>query len=127
MPSTALTSPLYDDAAGRLVRPYTVSGGRTRPSSHFDLLTMVMATPHHPQPLLGPDHSQVLRLCGGPVTVAEISAHVRLPAIVTKVLLSDLVDCGAVTTRDPRPAPLGGGRSDRELLEAVLDGLRKRL
>ena len=35
---------LLDDDAGRLVRPYTVCGGRTRPTSDFDLLTLVRAT-----------------------------------------------------------------------------------
>lgn len=118
--------PWLDDAAGRLIRPYTVSNGRTRPTTEFDLLTMVRATGSRPQSYLGPDHAQVLGLCGGPMSVAEIAAHVRLPAVVTKVLLSDLMDCGAVTVR--APAPVGGADpTDRDLLEAVLHGLRKRL
>ena len=33
-----------DEAAGRLVRPYTVSNGRTQPSTRMELLSMVMAT-----------------------------------------------------------------------------------
>ncbi|WP_340556533.1 DUF742 domain-containing protein [Streptomyces sp. GSL17-111] len=121
-----------DGAAGRLVRPYTVCGGRTRPSSAFDLLTLVMATgrgagaAHHPG-VLGPEHARVLRLCAGPTPVAEIAAHIRLPAVVTKVLLSDLLDCGAVTARAPAPYGHGRGRTDRDLLEAVLHGLRTRL
>ncbi|MGW8377383.1 DUF742 domain-containing protein [Streptomyces sp. ODS28] len=120
--------PWLDDQAGRLVRPYTVSNGRTQPSAHFDLLTLVMATGSRPQGYLGPDHNQVLGLCGGPpVSVAELAAQIRQPAVVTKVLLSDLVDCGAVTARAPARAPLGPNPNDRDLLEAVLDGLRKRL
>ena len=114
-----------DDKAGRLVRPYTVSNGRTRPSAHFDLLTMVMATGSEPRNYLGPDHAQVLELCDGPMSVAELSAHVRLPAVVTKVLLSDLVDCGAITTKAPRT--VAAVPNDQDLLEAVLHGLRKRL
>ncbi|NGO68425.1 DUF742 domain-containing protein [Streptomyces boncukensis] len=119
--------PLLDDDAGRLVRPYTASNGRTRPSAHFDLMTLVMATGARPQGYLGPDHAQVLGLCCGPVSVAELASRIRLPAVVTKVLLSDLADCGAISTRAPAPAPLGPDPTDRELLEAVLDGLRKRL
>ncbi|MBW1600134.1 DUF742 domain-containing protein [Streptomyces sp. JJ38] len=119
--------PWLDAAAGRLVRPYTVCEGRTRPSAAFDLLTLVMATGRGPRAQLGPEHARVLRLCGGPVSVAEIAAHVRLPAVITKVVLSDLVDCGAVTARDPTPRVQGPGRSDRDLLEAVLHGLRTRL
>ncbi|MCX4636889.1 DUF742 domain-containing protein [Streptomyces sp. RPA4-5] len=114
-----------DDAAGRLIRPYTVSNGRTRPTAHLDLLTMVMATGSGPRGDVGPDHAQVLGLCEGPRSVAELAAHLRLPAVVTKVLLSDLVDCGALTTRAPRP--MSPSPNDRDLLEAVLHGLRKRL
>lgn len=114
-----------DGDAGRLIRPYTVSGGRTRPTGRFDLLTMVMATGSRPHSQLGPDHAQVLSLCGGPTSVAEIAAHIRQPAVVTKVLLSDLLDCGAVTTKEP--ALLGTNRTDLDLLKAVLHGLRNRL
>ncbi|MFF3286692.1 DUF742 domain-containing protein [Streptomyces sp. NPDC003023] len=117
-------SPFLDDAAGRLIRPYTVSGGRTRPTTALDLLSMVMATGAAPQVHLGPEHTVALGLCHGPTSVAEISAHLRLPAVVTKVLLSDLVDCGAVTARAPRSHDTS---TDRSLLEAVLDGLRRRL
>ncbi|NLU70647.1 DUF742 domain-containing protein [Streptomyces sp. HNM0574] len=120
-------APWLDGDAGRLVRPYTVSDGRTRPSAQFDLMTLVMATESRPQSYLGPDHTHVLDLCGGPVSVAEIAAQIGQPVVVTKVLLSDLVDCGAVTTREPTRVPLGPNPTDRELLEAVLDGLRKRL
>ncbi|MEU1301823.1 DUF742 domain-containing protein [Streptomyces shenzhenensis] len=115
-----------DDAAGRLVRPYTVSNGRTRPSSHFDLLTMVMATGTRPETYLGPDYDQVLALCDAPMSVAEVAAHLRLPAVITKVLLSDLVTHRALTTRAPRVVE-AASPTDRNLLEAVLHGLRKRL
>ncbi|QIP83468.1 DUF742 domain-containing protein [Streptomyces sp. Tu 2975] len=123
MPSPT-DGPLLDDAAGRLIRPYTVSGGRTRPTAALDLLSLVMATGAPPQAHLGPEHTTALGLCHGPTSVAEISAHLRLPAVVTKVLLSDLVDCGAVTARAPRSHDTP---TDRSLLEAVLDGLRRRL
>lgn len=122
-----LEGPWLDDDAGRLIRPYTVSNGRTKPTSQFDLLTLVMATGDRPNNYLGPDHSHVLKLCGGPVSVAEIAAQIAQPAVVTKVLLSDLVDCGAITSRAPGRAPLGDDPTDRDLLEAVLDGLRRRL
>ncbi|MFE3068403.1 DUF742 domain-containing protein [Streptomyces sp. NPDC059247] len=116
--------PWLDDAAGRLIRPYTVSGGRTEPTTALDLLSMVRATGASPQAHLGPEHSLALGLCENPTSVAEIAAHLRLPAVVTKILLSDLVDCGALTAR----APLHHAHpTDRSLLEAVLDGLRRRL
>jgi hypothetical protein len=113
-----------DGDAGRLIRPYTVSNGRTSPSTRLDLLSMVMATGGVQQATLEPDHAQALALCHQPASVAEIAARLRLPAIVTKVLLSDLVDCGAVTARFPCSF---NGASDRILLERVLDAQRQRL
>ncbi|MFF9065711.1 DUF742 domain-containing protein [Streptomyces sp. NPDC014891] len=116
--------PWLDDAAGRLIRPYTVSGGRTEPTAALDLLSLVMATGASPQAHLGPEHGLALGLCSGPTSVAEVAAHLRLPAGVTKVLLADLVACGALTARAPR---FHTHPTDRSLLEAVLHGLRQRL
>lgn len=119
--------PWLDAAAGRLVRPYTVSNGRTRPTAPLDLLSMVVPTGAvTPMGHMGPEHAQAFGLCvAGPTSVAEIAAQLRLPAVVTKVLLSDLVECGALTAKAPtfRHNPT----DDRSLLEAVLDGLRRRL
>ncbi|MGH8794341.1 MAG: DUF742 domain-containing protein [Stackebrandtia sp.] len=114
----------YDEDAGRLVRPYTVSNGRTKPTSHLDLLSMVSSTGRVRPMQLGIDHAQALGLCRQPISVAEVSAHLRLPAVVTKVLLSDLLDCGALTAKAPDPL---ADPTNRPLLEALLDGLQRRL
>ncbi|MFJ4807808.1 DUF742 domain-containing protein [Streptomyces longwoodensis] len=116
--------PWLDEAAGRLVRPFTVSNGRTRPSVALDLLSQVRTTGATPPGPLGPEHAQALDLCRSPVPVAEVAAHLKLPAVVTKVLLSDLVDCGALTTKPPE---YQHNPTDRALLEAVLDGLRRQI
>ncbi|MFE6282109.1 DUF742 domain-containing protein [Streptomyces sp. NPDC057877] len=116
--------PWLDDAAGRLVRPYAVSNGRTRPSTVLDLMSQVMATGATPLGYLGPEHAQVLNLCRAPVPVAEVAAHLKLPVAVTKVLLADLLDSGALTTKPPA---FHHNPTDRALLEAVLDGLRRQL
>ncbi|MFI6076162.1 DUF742 domain-containing protein [Actinoplanes sp. NPDC051343] len=114
----------YDDAAGRLVRPYTVSNGRTEPSTRLELLSMVVATGRQPHGQLGPDHAQALVLCGAFTTVAEVAARLRLPAVVTKILLSDLVGWGAVDTRSPDPL---ADSSNPAVLETILDALQRRL
>jgi hypothetical protein len=110
-----------DDAAGPLVRPYTVNAGRTQPTVELDLLSLVVATGHSP-PVMDPEHAKALSLCRAPTSVAEVAAHLRLPVVVTKVLLADLVDIQAMTTRAPRTA---ADRTDRVLLEKLLDGLQR--
>jgi hypothetical protein len=112
-----------DGDSGRLVRPYAVTNGRTSASLQLDLLSMVVATGGS-HSALEPDHLQALGLCLRPASVAEIAARLRLPAAVTKVLLADLVDCGAVRTAPP-PSP--SVTSDRVLLERLLHGLQRRL
>jgi hypothetical protein len=114
----------FDDAAGRLIRPYTVSNGRTEPALRLELLSMVIATGRAVHNQLGPDHALALGLCDEATTVAEIAARLRLPAVVTKILLCDLVDCGAVDTRAPDPL---ADPTNPAVLETILNALQRRL
>jgi hypothetical protein len=114
----------FDDAAGQLVRPYAVTNGRTHPTAPLNLLSMVRATGRVAPGRLDPEHDQALELCHVPTSVAEVAAHLQQPMMVTKILLSDLIDWGAVTTRLPGPT---ANSTDRHTLEALLDGLRKQL
>ncbi|MEU6868024.1 DUF742 domain-containing protein [Streptomyces sp. NPDC046876] len=122
-------SPWLDDSAGRVMRPYTASGGRTRPAVALDLLSLVTATGVRPRAALGAEHTLALRLCAGAaaVTVAEVAGQLRLPAVVVKVLLSDLMESGAVMAQAPRFPGGSFAADDLSLLRAVLDGLRRRL
>lgn len=112
-----------DDDAGPLIRPYSVTGGRTAPTVDLSLLSLVMATGRAQGPL-DPEYANALGLCRVPISVAEVAAHLGLPVVVTKILLSDLVDCDAVTVRAPRAAD---DPTDLSLLEKLLDGLQRRL
>jgi len=112
-----------DGDSGRLVRPYAVTNGRTSASVRLDLLSMVVATGGS-HSALEPDHLQALGLCARPASVAEIAAGLRLPAAVTKVLVADLVDCGAARTAPPLSR---SDTSDRVILERLLYGLQRRL
>ncbi|WP_264159676.1 DUF742 domain-containing protein [Actinomadura montaniterrae] len=68
------------------------------------------------------EHVQVMELCRRPISVAEVAARMRLPLVVIRVLLADLVDCGTIAPQAPNPrAPA----HDRALLERLLDGLQR--
>jgi hypothetical protein len=67
------------------------------------------------------EYREILRLCQRQ-SIAEIAAHMNLLLAAVKVLISDLIDAGLLIHRPPRPA---AAVPDIELLQAVLDGVRK--
>ncbi|MEI5100690.1 DUF742 domain-containing protein [Streptomyces sp. PmtG] len=119
----------YDHEAGPLVRPYAMTGGRTRPGPNgvrFDLIALVTPVPGEPEPgeegPLGPEHQGLIERCRAePQSVAELAAGADLPVGVVRVLLGDLLELGRVQVRRPvPPAQL----PDETILREVIDGLR---
>ncbi|OQR63057.1 hypothetical protein B6E66_16025 [Streptomyces maremycinicus] len=111
------------DEAGRLVRPFTLIGGRTRPSrADFTLITTVTAVDPPPERAARPqpEHNRILRLCARPLAVAEVAARLDLPVSVIVIMLCDLLEAGLITARPPRPVT---GTPDLDLLAKVRDGL----
>ncbi len=113
-----------DRDAGRVVRPYAITGGLTRPSGErFDMLDMVRAVRHaagYP-PWLAPEQAQLLERCQMPAPLAELAAYLDLPIGVVRILVSDLREHGLVTIHRRSPA----GFSDLKILQEVVDGLRR--
>ncbi|GLZ33465.1 hypothetical protein Lesp02_56530 [Lentzea sp. NBRC 105346] len=111
----------YDEAAGPLVRPYAMVRGRTRPAGELHLITQVLAMPTVSDPSsLSVDHREILDRCARPTSVAELAAHLNVPLVVVKVLLSDLLQRGDIVVHNRPHADV----PDRNLLQAVLDGVR---
>lgn len=110
--------------AGPVARPYTVTGGRTRPrgETYFDLIDVVArsSTPADAFAAASPERSRILDLCKNQVTVADLASATGLPLGVVRVLLADLVHEGLI--RVARPATRGPV-TDTHLLRQVLDGL----
>lgn len=123
-PSTPACEVGGSDSAGRLVRPFTLTGGRTRPSrADFTLITTVTAV--DPQPAGAarpqPEHLRILRLCAEPVAVAEIAARLDLPVSVVVIMLCDLLEAGRITAHPPHPVTRT--TPDLDLLQKVREGL----
>jgi hypothetical protein len=116
--------PPEDEAKGRLVRPYTVTGGRTQPRYQLQVEALVTATVYEPRDLsvLAPECQAILQFCRDWRSVAEISAVLRLPLGVARILIADMGADGLVRIHQREDAE---GRPDLNLLERVLSGLRK--
>jgi hypothetical protein len=116
--------------AGRVVRPYAVTGGRTEPvdGEPLDLLAVVVAVRQRPDTSeandglrLAPEHRRILAVCRRRITVADVAADVDLPVGVVRVLLADLIQDGAVIVMRQRPA---GEQASNDTLQEILNGLR---
>ncbi|MEU6575364.1 DUF742 domain-containing protein [Streptomyces sp. NPDC046805] len=119
------------------VRPYSLTGGRTKFGHVLLVETMVASTPaleaaEERKELTNGTHSTrvmpemraIVELCRRMRTVAEIAALLQMPLGVVRVLLSDLADQGKIRVYGTGTGH-GAGRPDRALLERVLSGLRR--
>jgi hypothetical protein len=109
-------------AGGERLRPYAVTGGRTRPTEALDMACLIASTPAgRSAGEASPQAQQVLTLCrSGPRSVAEIAPLLGQPVQIARVLLSDLVAASLVTVLPP-----ASDRPDVATMRRVLDGLRQ--
>ncbi|MGW9676313.1 DUF742 domain-containing protein [Streptomyces koyangensis] len=115
------------------VRPYSLTGGRTR-FGHVLLVETFVAALEAPEERkelsngtfgaarIMPEMQAIVELCRRMRTVAEIAAMLKMPLGVVRVLLSDLADQGKIRVYGNGHGP---GQPDRALLERVLNGLRR--
>lgn len=109
----------------RLVRPYALTGGRARNLwTDLRLEALLSANSGATAQLgLSPEQRTIARLCHQHFqSVAEISALLKLPLGVVRVLVGEMVDRGVLELYQPRHQ---AEHPDRDLLERVLDGLRR--
>ena len=110
--------------SGLVARPYTVTGGRTRPSVElrFDLIDVVGWTGKQVDPIsISHESRRILELCQRPITVVDLASALSLPLGVVRVLLGDLVHDNLVDVRVHAPT---GRVTDQRLLARVLAGIR---
>ena len=106
----------------RRVRPYAMTGGRTRPThDDLELEALVSTTSVGDQtPKLTVEQRAIAALCHDLLSIAEVSAQLHLPLGVIRVLVADMADEHLVIVYRPAHA---GDHPDRALLERVLYGL----
>jgi thioredoxin-dependent peroxiredoxin len=119
------TEPKTADAPS-LVRPYTLTAGRTESGVELPLEAPVEALDTTAKPPRWPRNDvrgQILTCCVHSLSVAEIAARLSLPLGATRFLVDDLVTQGYLRVR----APLGDSMTideRRELISRTLAGLR---
>ncbi|MEU1574576.1 DUF742 domain-containing protein [Streptomyces collinus] len=117
-------SPTRQDGEGKPRNPermYVVAGPDGE-RAELDLVTLIVARATDPPPSASPEQAALLRLCAAPLSVAELSAYLHLPFSAMGVLLTELLTAELVQARAPI---VRKARSDRSLLEAVMNGLQR--
>ncbi len=109
--------------ASPFVRPYAITGGRTRAQHSFPLEALVLTTVQGEKNDLAPTPAArtICRLCRSARSVAEVAALLNVPLGVARVLVGDLLESGLIMVHDNSTA----GGPDNGVLEKVLSGLKR--
>ncbi|MER5554818.1 DUF742 domain-containing protein [Streptomyces sp. NPDC002793] len=110
-----------------LVPLFVITNGRALPPDHeYEHTTLVMASQDASAAArtLSPEADQVVSLVTeGFLSVAEVAGHTHLPLGIVRILLAQLEEDSLILVRRPIPR---AERVDRELVSAVLEGLKNR-
>lgn len=105
------------------IRPYALTGGRTRPR-HELLVEALVSVPRYDPSLpdsLMPESRALYERARTRVSIAELSVALSIPLGVVRVLVSDLAAQGAIFIHPTAHAY----HHDREMLGRILDGLQR--
>jgi uncharacterized protein DUF742 len=109
----------------RALRPYVITKGRSRPSRNtmgVETLLVADTTPSALPVSATREEVALVRMCERLLSMVEAAAHLDLPVSLVRVLVSDLVDSGHLSARPGVPQAVP---PDQQLLQEVLDGLRR--
>lgn len=112
---------------GRIVRPYTMTGGRTEVDGvPIALEALVAATPEglRNRSRYKWESAEIIARSRKETAVIELAALLDVPIGVVMVLTADLREQGAVSVTDPPTARPGEGEAYTDLLNKVLDGIK---
>ncbi len=105
------------------VRAYTITSGRSHAAVHLEFETMLQATPAGlaSTGLLRFERADIVRLCiEEPLSVAELSARLRLPIGAIRVVAADLLHEGLLQAFQPSESVA----DDVLLLTRLIAGVR---
>ncbi|MFD6069178.1 MULTISPECIES: DUF742 domain-containing protein [Amycolatopsis] len=107
----------------RRIRPYALTGGRTK-SSQLLLVETLISVPRYDPSLaeaLMPESRALYERARDRSSIAELSVGLDLPLGVVRVLIGDLATQGAVFVHPTAHAY----NHDTNVLERILDGLKR--
>lgn len=107
-----------------MVRPYALTGGRTRAAGAVLPVEALVQALVAPAVTDTPERRKILELCADKFeSVAEIGAHLRLPIGVVRVLVGDLMESQQVRVHGLTSNQATSPSIALNVLESVLDGI----
>jgi hypothetical protein len=88
------------------VRPFVITGGRTRAADASLRIETMVQTVGKPRDDLDFEKARIVDYCYEPVSIAEIAAELAVPIGVAIVIVGDLVDDGCLETTYSDPVEI---------------------
>ena len=113
------------DERAYAVRPYAITGGRTRAgTTTLPVEALVQGLVAPDSVLTTPERRRILALTSEQyLSVAELSAHIEVPVGVVRVLVGDLADEGLVRVHGLSSSTSANPATSLSVLESVLNGI----
>ena len=93
-------------AAQDFVRPFVITGGRTRAADASLRIETMVQTVGKPRDDLDFEKARIVDYCYEPMSIAEIAAELGVPLGVAIVIVGDLVDDGCLETTYSDPVEI---------------------
>lgn len=111
-------APAVNSTDDLVIRPFLLTGGRTRPTQDGLRVETLLSAP--PAALLAPlrfEARRIVELCQRPMSVADVAVALRVPLGVVRVLVADLLGDGVVQCE-------AQGELSIEMIERIRDRVR---
>ena len=101
-----MTDELPPRSAHDFVRPFVITGGRTRAKDESLRMETMVQTVAAVAQRLSFEHARIAEVCWQPRSIAEVAAEIGMALGVTMVLVGDLVEAGCMETTYSDPVEL---------------------
>jgi len=92
--------------ANDFVRPFVITGGRTRAAYASLRMETMIQTVGTPRDDLNFERARIVDFCYEPISIAEVAAELGIPLGVAIVIVGDLVDDGCLETTYSDPVEI---------------------
>jgi hypothetical protein len=100
-PSTGRHAGPDADGEDQFVRPFMLTGGRTRPlQDGLRIETLLHAAPAALSAPLRFESRRIVELCQAPMSIADLAVALRVPLGVVRVIVADLITEGYLSVED---------------------------